>query len=156
MMNLRCASYNSLYSQKTNSWCIWICRTSQDVRTIVSSRWQCLEWHCVSPTVNTRACKAIVMQQCLGLPASIPLCYIQTLPVSIQIEFGHLISSPGKKCFYKVNNRQSERKRERWNDTREKISAVQSNQYPLFSYVGVTVYYCISRARAQTHTYGDT
>jgi len=55
---------------------------------------------------------AIVMQQCLGPPASILLRYIQTLPVSTQIEFGHLISSLGKKCFYKVNNRQREKVRE--------------------------------------------
>jgi len=84
---------------------------------------------------------AIVMQQCLGPPASILLRYIQTLPLSTQIEFGHLISSLGKKCFYKVNNRQREKSERGMKDTREKISAVQSNQYLLISHVGVTVYY---------------
>lgn len=80
--------------------------------TAVSSRWQCLECHHISPTAHLKACKAIVMQQCLGLPASILLCYFQTLPVSTQIEFGHLISSLGKKCFYKVNNRQRKKERQ--------------------------------------------
>lgn len=132
------------------------CRTSQDVRTIVSSRWQCLEWHCVSPTVSTRACKAIVMQQCLGLPASIPLCYIQTLPVSIQIEFGHLISSPGKKCFYKVNNRQSERERER-DETIQGRKFLQFRAINIhFSLMWELLYPTVSHGLARRHTYGDT
>jgi len=41
-------------------------------------------------------------------------------------------------------------------DTREKISAVQSNQYLLLSHVGVTVYYETIPYLRGSHTYAGT